>query len=294
MTAAPFLLLYDYLLKLGKFLFFRFVFLQYLLLISIIVYNTDNHAHAASSLGTRLHKGGLSFATMKTIGLIGGMTWYSSLEYYRIINKHVQEIMRGGHSAKIVMISHNFAEIETLLRTNNRQDATALLADSAQKLEKAGADAVVLCTSTLHSVAEETAAACSIPLIHIGDCLGKKIAETPCKKIGLLGTSFTMEQDFLTGILKDEYELEVVVPSRGDRENIQRIIQHELINGRFYAESRRYLKQVMQAMADTGVQGIILSCTELPLLIQPEDTPLPLFNATSIHAHAAARFALIH
>lgn len=229
---------------------------------------------------------------MKTIGLIGGMSWESSIEYYRIINETVKARLGGLHSAKSVMYSVNFAEVEALQHQERWQDAAQLMIDAAQRVERAGADFVVLCTNTMHKLAEAMQAELRIPLLHIADATGDRIRQTKLGTIGLLGTRFTMEQDFYRGRLAARHGLQVVVPEEGDRVLIHQVIYNELCLGVINPTSRQHYATIIQQLVDAGAEGIILGCTEIELLVKPEDSPVPLFPTTKIHAEAAVELAL--
>jgi amino-acid racemase len=229
---------------------------------------------------------------MKTIGLIGGMSWESSLEYYRIINEIVKARLGGFHSAKSVLYSVDFAEIETLQHQGKWPETAQILSRAARSLEAAGADFIVLCTNTMHKVAAEIESAVRIPLLHIADATAKKISSRGLKRIGLLGTRFTMEEDFYKGRLTQKYGLEVLVPNPPDREVIHRVIYQELVFGRIDPSSRRQFVAIIERLAGAGAEGVILGCTEIGLLVKDEDSPLPLFDTTRIHAEAAADLAL--
>ena len=229
---------------------------------------------------------------MKTIGLIGGMSWESTAEYYRIINEAVKERLGGFHSAKIVMYSVDFKEIRELQLEAGWDEATNLMIDAARRVERGGADFVLICTNTMHKMAEEVEASISIPLLHIADVTAEGIISSGFKKVGLLGSAFTMEQDFCKGRLIDKYGLEVVIPSQIERQVVDNIIFNELCLGEIKDSSREQLKIIMKNLADNGAQGIILGCTELPLLVKQEDCPVPLFDTTTIHAEAAVEYAL--
>jgi aspartate racemase len=228
---------------------------------------------------------------MKTIGLIGGMTWLSSLEYYKLINKLVQERLGDQHSAKIILISHDFAEIATLQRNGRWDILTDMMIDSAVTLEKAGAGLVVMCVNTMHRVADDIIDKIGIPLLHIVDSTAQQIKQLNLKKIGLLGTKFTMEQDFFSGKLEREHSITAIIPNEAERNAIQEIIYQELALGEFRAESKEYIEKVIQCLTRRGAQGVILGCTELPLLIKPENDIIPPFD-TTIHVKAAVNLAL--
>jgi len=228
---------------------------------------------------------------MKTIGLIGGMSWESTAEYYRIINEAVKERLGGFHSAKIVMYSVDFKEIRELQLEARWDEATNLMIDAARRVERGGADFVLICTNTMHKMAEEVEASISIPLLHIADVTAERIISSGLKKVGLLGSAFTMEQDFYKGCLINKYGLEVVIPSQIKRQVVDNIIFNELCLGEIRDSSREQIKTIMGNLVDDGAQGIILGCTELPSLIKQKDCSVPLFDTTAIHAKAAAEYA---
>jgi len=228
---------------------------------------------------------------MKTIGLIGGMSWESTAEYYRIINETVKERLGGFHSAKIVMYSVDFKEIRELQLEAGWDEATNLMIDAARRVERGGADFVLICTNTMHKMAEEVEASISIPLLHIADVTAERIISSGLKKVGLLGSAFTMEQDFYKGRLIDKYGLEVVIPSQIERQVVDNIIFNELCLGEIKDSSREQIETIMGNLVDDGAQGIILGCTELPSLVKQKDCSVPLFDTTAIHAKAAAEYA---
>jgi len=229
---------------------------------------------------------------MKTIGLIGGMSWESSLEYYRIINERIKARLGGFHSAKAILYSVDFAEIETLQQQGKWPETAQILSRAAKSLEAAGADFLVLCTNTMHKVVAEIESAVRIPLLHIADATARDVSSRGLKKIGLLGTRFTMEEDFYKGRLTQKYGLEVFVPGPSDREVIHRVIYEELVFGRIDPSSRQQFVQIIDRLAGGGAEGVILGCTEIGLLVKDGDSPLPLFDTTRIHAEAAADLAL--
>jgi aspartate racemase len=229
---------------------------------------------------------------MKTIGLIGGMSWESSLEYYRILNETVRDRLGGLHSAQCVMVSVDFAEIEALQHTGRWQEAGEILAEAARALERAGAGCVVLCTNTMHKLAGNIQAAAAIPLLHIADATGQRVQSGGLQKVGLLGTRFTMEEDFYKERLVEQFGLEVLVPPLDERQLVHDVIYQELCLGILRSESKSGYSQVIAGLAARGAQGIILGCTEISLLVKPEDSPLPLFDTTRIHAEAAVDWAL--
>jgi len=229
---------------------------------------------------------------MKTIGLIGGMSWESSLEYYRIINEIVKARLGGFHSAKGILYSVDFAEIETLQHQGKWPETVQILSRAARSLETAGADFLILCTNTMHKVAAAIESAVRIPLLHIADATARKISSRGLKRIGLLGTRFTMEEDFYKGRLTEKFGLEVLVPNPKDREVIHRVIYQELVFGRIDPSSRRQFVAIIERLAGAGAEGVILGCTEIGLLVKDKDSSLPLFDTTRIHAEAAADLAL--
>ncbi|MGC5324743.1 aspartate/glutamate racemase family protein [Brevibacillus sp. SYSU BS000544] len=229
---------------------------------------------------------------MKTIGLIGGMCWESSIEYYRIINEKVREVLGGHFSAKSVMVSVNFEEIK-LHQYNGKWDAaTDILVQSAQQLEQAGADFVMICTNTMHKMAEEVQASISIPLLHIADVTGDKIVQSEKKKVGLLATKFTMEQDFYKDRLREKFGIDVIIPDEADRDFIHHVIYQEIMMGELKPESKAEYKRIIDKLVMRGAEGIILGCTEIMLLIDQSDCSIPIFDTTQIHAEAGVEFAL--
>ena len=230
---------------------------------------------------------------MKTIGLIGGMSWESTIPYYRTINETVKQRLGGLHSAKIVLYSVDFHEIEQLQRSGDWQRAGELLAQAAQTLARAGADCIVLCTNTMHKVAPQIEAAVGIPLLHIADATGQAIRRAGLNKVALLGTRFTMEQDFYKQRLSERHAIDVVVPNEMEREVVHRVIYQELCLGQIQPESRAAYRRIMQRLVEQeAAQAIILGCTEISLLVDQSDASVPLFDTTAIHAQAAAEFAL--
>jgi len=229
---------------------------------------------------------------MKTLGLIGGMSWESTIPYYRQINETVKEHLGGFHSAKVILYSVDFHEIERLQRDGEWHAAGALLANAARSLEMAGADLLVLCTNTMHKIAPEIEAAVSIPLIHIADPTALEIRRAGYSSVGLLGTRFTMEQDFYRDRLRERHGLAVHIPTAEDREVVHRIIYAELCMGKIMPQSRVQFRRIMAGLVAQGAQAIILGCTEISLLVGQGDAVVPLFDTTSIHARAAAEMAM--
>ena len=229
---------------------------------------------------------------MKTIGMIGGMSWESTLEYYRIVNQEVKARLGGLHSAKCLLYSADFEEIERLQRQDQWSEAARLLSRAAQSLEKGGADFILICTNTMHKVAREVEESVAIPLLNIADATAEKIIAAGMQKIALLGTRFTMEEDFYKGRLVDIFGLDVLVPSEPEMEIIHQVIYEELCLGKIDSNSRRKYSDVIDRLKGEGAEGVILGCTEIGLLVKQEDTDAPHFDTTEIHARAAVDFAL--
>ena len=229
---------------------------------------------------------------MKTIGLIGGMSWESSIEYYRIINETAKAKLGGLHSARSIMYSVDFADIETLQHEGKWQEAGQLLILAGKSLEKGGADFVILCTNTMHKVADEIQAHINIPFLHIADATAQRIKDSGLHKIGLLGTRFTMEEDFYKARLSKQYGLDVIIPDAQGREIVHRVIYDELVLGKIRQESREQYANIIDRLVKGGAEGVILGCTEIGLLVHREDCRVPLFDTTRIHAEAAVEYAL--
>ena len=229
---------------------------------------------------------------MKTIGMIGGMSWESSLEYYRIINEAAKEQLGDLHSAKSLMYSVDFAEIEVLQREGRWQEATQAMIDDARAVEAGGADFLIICTNTMHKMADDVQRSIAIPLLHIADATAEAIQARGLQRVGLLGTRFTMEQDFYRGRLVEKYALDVLVPGSADREIVHRVIYDELVLGKIKSDSKAEYMRIIAALAQAGAEGIILGCTEIGLLVSQADCSLPLFDTTRIHALAAVECAL--
>ena len=229
---------------------------------------------------------------MKTIGLLGGMSWQSTIPYYRIINETIKQRLGGLHSAKVILYSVDFAEIEQMQRAGDWQAAGQLLAEAANRLEAAGADFIVLCTNTMHKVAGAIEEATTLPLLHIADATAIAVKAAGYKTVGLLGTNFTMEQPFYKDRLKEQHDLSVLVPNETERQQVHQIIYDELCLGKVLPESREQYRQIIGQLVDQGAEAIILGCTEISLLISQQDSAVPLFDTTSIHARSAAELAL--
>jgi len=229
---------------------------------------------------------------MKTIGLIGGMSWESSAEYYRVLNELVKARRGGLHSAECVLYSVDFAPIEAMQHAGAWDEAGLALADAARKVERGGADFVLLCTNTMHKVADALTAVLTVPLIHIADPTAEAITAAGIGAVGLLGTRFTMEEEFYRGRLTDRFGLRVLTPDKADREMVHRIIYEELCLGIIREESRAVYREVMARLVGQGAQGIILGCTEITLLVGPDDAAVPLFDTTRLHAERAVNLAL--
>ena len=229
---------------------------------------------------------------MKTIGLIGGMSWESSLEYYRIVNETVKEKLGGLHSCKCLMYSVDFGVIEALQHQNKWDELTKLMIEAAQNLKHGGADFIVICTNTMHKMAPEIEHATGLNVLHIADVTGAAISKNQIQKVGLLGTRFTMEGDFYKKRLKDNYDIEVIIPEDTDRQIIHDIIYNELCLGVIKDDSRQKYIDIINKLCANGAEGIILGCTEIPLLIKQSDVLIPVYDTTKIHAESAVEFAL--
>jgi aspartate racemase len=229
---------------------------------------------------------------MKTIGLIGGMSWESTVSYYRELNEAVKQQLGGLHSVKCILYSVDFYEIERLQHAGDWDAAGALLADAARSLQAAGADFLLLCTNTMHKVAADIEAAVAIPLLHIADATAGTIKQAGCSRVGLLGTKFTMEQPFYRERLSEQHGIEVVLPNEAERESLHQIIYQELCQGVINPEAKQAVRRMMAGLAWQGVDGIILGCTEIGLLVSKADAAVPLFDTSLIHARAAVDFAL--
>lgn len=229
---------------------------------------------------------------MKTIGLIGGMSWESSLEYYRIINEAVKENLGEPHSCKSIMYSVDFAEFEKLQHENRWELLTIKMIDIAKKLEKSGADLILICTNTMHKMASEVQNNIEIPLLHIADAAAEEIKAHNMSKVGLLGTKFTMEEDFYKKRLKKRHKIDVIIPDPKNREVVHNVIYKELISGIIKDSSREKFKKIIKDLEEKGAEGVILGCTEIPLLIKDKDCEIPVFDTTQLHAEKAVEIAL--
>ncbi len=229
---------------------------------------------------------------MKTIGLLGGMSWESSAVYYRLINEGVAERLGGLHSAQSLMFSFDFDEIQRLQHADRWDEATCRLIEAARRLEHGGADFVVLCTNTMHRVAHELQQVLHIPLLHIADPTAAAIEAHGLHTVGLLATRFTMEQDFYTGRLVHRYGLRVLTPDVEERAAVHAIIYEQLCRGIITPQSRERYREIIRSLVDRGAEGVVLGCTEIMLLIGQDDSPVPIFDTTALHARAAVMFAL--
>ncbi len=229
---------------------------------------------------------------MKTIGLIGGMSWESTVSYYQALNRGVKAQMGGLHSAKLCLFSVDFDEIEKLQRQGDWPKMAHILTDAAQGVERAGADFLMICTNTMHKVAPEIAANISIPILHIADATAVKLQDDGMTKVGLLGTRFTMAQDFYKGRISQNFDIEVLVPTEGEQTQIHDIIYNELCQGVIKPESKAIYLDIINQLHQQGAQGIILGCTEIALLVNQGDTYVPLYDTTAIHAELGVQWAL--
>lgn len=229
---------------------------------------------------------------MKTIGLLGGMSWESSSEYYRILNELVKARLGGFHSADCLMVSVDFDDVETLQHQNEWDALTEMMIAAARRIEAGGAELLVICTNTMHKMAPEIQTAIQIPLLHIADAAGEAIRAQGLHTVGLLGTKFTMEGDFYRKRLNEKFGLSVLIPNEADRETVHNTIYGELVKGVLNPSSRQSFVEIIRKLQDDGAEGVILGCTEIPLLVKQTDVSLPLFDTTRIHAEAAVDWAL--
>ena len=228
---------------------------------------------------------------MKTIGLLGGMSWESTLEYYRTINEGIKKALGGLHSAKIVMYSVDFAPIEKLQHTGDWEGTAKILSEAAQSIQAAGADFLLICTNTMHKVAPQIKAAIQIPLLHIADATAEILVNGGINSVGLLGTAFTMEQEFYKGRLINNYGLQVLVPNEDDRQIVHRIIYQELCLGKIESNSKAEYLRIIDTLAAQGAEAVILGCTEIGMLVNQTDTDVRLLDTTAIHAEKAVEYA---
>ncbi len=229
---------------------------------------------------------------MKIIGLIGGMSWESSAVYYRLLNERVGDLLGASHSCECIMDSVDFAYIERLQHDGKWKELCHIMKDKALKLEKAGAEIILLCTNTMHVCTPEMTRDLKVPFLHIADATGKAIVSKGLSRVGLLGTRFTMEKDFYSKILKEKYKVEVIIPKAEDREIIHSCIYKELVRGEFSPVSKREFQRIIADLQKKGAEGVILGCTEIPMLIQQSDVDIPVFDTTSLHVDAALEGAL--
>ncbi|WP_414496577.1 aspartate/glutamate racemase family protein [Stenotrophomonas maltophilia] len=229
---------------------------------------------------------------MKTLGLIGGMSWESSAQYYRLINEEVRHRLGGAHSAQLLLWSVDFAGIKQLQHEGDWNTLGVHMIDGARRLQAGGADLLLICTNTMHLLADRIEAACPLPLLHIADPTAEAIARTGAHTVGLLGTAFTMEQDFYRNRLQERFGLEVLIPGTDDRHIVHDIIYRELIAGVVSEHSRQVYAEVIARLVERGAEAIILGCTEIMLLVRPQDSAVPLFDTTTLHALAAVDAAL--
>ena len=224
--------------------------------------------------------------------MIGGMSWESSIEYYRIVNQTVREKLGGLHSAKSIMYSVEFAEIEALQHQNRWDELAKIMIEAARSLERGGADFVIICTNTMHKLYDQVQNDIKIPMLNIADATAEKIKTAGIDKIALLGTRFTMEEDFYKGRLVDRYGLDVIIPAENEMEIVHRVIYDELCAGIINSDSKQKYAEIIKGLVAKGAAGVILGCTEIGLLVKQEDSPVPLFDTTEIHARAAVEYAL--
>ncbi|WP_154963835.1 aspartate/glutamate racemase [Klebsiella grimontii] len=229
---------------------------------------------------------------MKTIGLLGGMSWESTIPYYRLINEGIKTRLGGLHSASLLQHSVDFHEIEVCQSSGDWERAGEILARAALGLQQAGAEGIVLCTNTMHKVAQAIETRCDVPFLHIADATGRAITAKGQRRVALLGTRYTMEQDFYRGRLQQQFAIDTLIPEAEDRERINQIIFDELCLGTFSADSRDYYLQVIELLAEQGAEGVIFGCTEIGLLVPEESSPLPVFDTAAIHAADAVEFML--
>ncbi|MFZ0613937.1 MAG: aspartate/glutamate racemase family protein [Desulfobacterales bacterium] len=229
---------------------------------------------------------------MKTIGMLGGMSWESTISYYKALNEGVKSVLGGLSSAKIFLYSVNFDEIEKLQHAGKWSETASILAAAAKSIEAGGADFLIICTNTMHKVVPQIEAAISIPILHIADATAKKLISDGISKVGLLGTRFTMEQEFYKNRLIENFDIDVIVPNSDEREVVHRVIYDELCQGVIRPESREQYLEIVKALHNRGAEAVILGCTEIALLIQKKHTDVPLYDTTKIHADEAVKLAI--
>jgi aspartate racemase len=229
---------------------------------------------------------------MNTIGLIGGMSWESTAHYYALLNKGANQRLGGHHAAKILLYSIDFDELATLQHADRWDEATALIVDAGKRLERGGADCVLICANTMHISAPELERAVKVPLLHIADVTGAAIVNSGAKRVGFLGTAFTMEKPFYTDRLREKFGLDVLIPEQADRAATHRIIFDELVRGTVSQQSKQAFHEIIQRLIDRGAEAVILGCTELMMIIGAQDSAVPLFDTTTLHCEAALDFAL--
>ncbi|MEO1053149.1 MAG: aspartate/glutamate racemase family protein [Bacteroidota bacterium] len=229
---------------------------------------------------------------MKTIGLIGGMSWESSKVYYEFLNRRAKELLGGSHSGMSIMYSVDFAEIEKLTFAGDWDGIGDMMKQAAQSLEKAGADVILLCTNTIHLVSDAITQNTSVPFLHIADATGESIASAGLRKVGLLGTAFTMEKDFYKGYIKEKFGIEVIIPEAEDRKLVHDIIYNELVKGQFTEEAKNACLAIIDRLKASGAEGVIMGCTELPILIPEDEVDLPSFDTSKIHVYKAMDWAI--
>lgn len=234
----------------------------------------------------------LKTGNMKIIGLLGGMSWESSLVYYKIVNEMVKEKLGGHHSCECVMYSVDFDIIKKLQFEGNWNELTRIMIDAAKKIERGGAEMLTICTNTMHKMVPDIEKEISIPIVHIADATAEVIKSKKIRKVALLGTRFTMEQDFYKGRLIENHGIDVVIPEGDDLEQVHNIIYNELVLGEIKLSSKEIFRQIIKRLIERGAEGIILGCTEIPLLIQQEDCSVPVFDTTQIHAEKTVEFAI--
>lgn len=229
---------------------------------------------------------------MKTIGMLGGMSWESTLEYYRILNEETKRLLGNTHSAECLMYAFDFDEVERLQHENSWEELTQLMVEKSLNLKKGGADFLLICTNTMHVVASAIEKTAGLKVLHIADATGRRIVKKGFKKVALLGTKFTMEGSFYKDILKNKYGVDVIIPKDEDRNIIHRVIYDELVKGQFLDESREEFIQIINKLVESGAQAIVLGCTEIPLLIKEEHVGVPVFDTLTIHAKDAVSYAI--